>query len=114
MATFDQFRDSFPEDNDVKGKRFEDLSCHWLLKEHPVYKNKFRKVWHFEDWPKRWSPRDIGTDLIAEDTEGRSVLSKRSFIEQKDYIPKGHVDSFLADSSRDVVDYRLLIATTEE
>ena len=113
MATFDQFRDSFPEDNDVKGKRFETFLCHWLLKEHPVYKNKFRKVWHFEDWPKRWSPRDIGTDLIAEDTEGKICAIQAKFYRAENYIPKGHVDSFLADSSRDVVDYRLLIATTD-
>ncbi|MDB2707246.1 Helicase associated domain protein [Pseudomonadales bacterium] len=113
MATFEQFRDSFPVDNDVKGKRFETFLCHWLLKEHPVYKNKFRKVWHFEDWPKRWSPRDIGTDLIAEDTEGKICAIQAKFYRAENYIPKGHVDSFLADSSRDVVDYRLLIATTD-
>jgi len=113
MATFEQFRGSFPEDNDVKGKRFETFLCHWLLKEHPIYKNKFRKVWHFEDWPKRWSPRDIGTDLIAEDTEGKVCAIQAKFYRAENYIPKGHVDSFLADSSRDVVDYRLLIATTD-
>ena len=113
LATFEEFRASFPEDNDVKGKRFETFLCHWLLKEHPVYKNKFRKVWHFEDWPKRWSPRDIGTDLIAEDTEGKICAIQAKFYRAENYIPKGHVDSFLADSSRDIVDYRLLIATTD-
>jgi superfamily II DNA or RNA helicase len=113
MATFEQFRASFPEEHNIRGKRFETFLCHWLLKEHPVYKNKFRKVWHFEDWPKRWSSRDIGTDLIAEDTEGKICAIQAKFYRAENYIPKGHVDSFLADSSRDVIDYRLLIATTD-
>ena len=113
MATFEKFRATFPEDEHVKGKRFETFLCHWLLKKHPVYKNKFRKVWHFEDWPKRWSPRDIGTDLIAEDTEGKICAIQAKFYRAENYIPKGHVDSFLADSSREIVDYRLLIATTD-
>lgn len=113
MATFQEFRDSFPDGSNDKGERFEIFLCEWFLKHHPVYKNKFRKVWRFTDWPRRWIPRDIGTDIIAEDSEGKICAIQAKCYREQNWIPKGHVDSFLADSARKIVDYRLLIAATD-
>jgi superfamily II DNA or RNA helicase len=113
MPSFEQFRSTFPEDSGDKGDRFEVFLCEWFLKNHPTYKNLFRKVWRFTEWPKRWSPTDIGTDLIAEDVHGKICAIQAKFYRQENSIPKGHVDSFLADSAREIVDYRLLIATTD-
>jgi predicted helicase len=31
----------------------------------------FREVWAFKRWPGRWSNKDLGIDLIAEDTDGK-------------------------------------------
>jgi predicted helicase len=113
MATFEQFRRSFPEDNVEKGERFEVFLCEWFLKFHPIYKNHFKKVWRFAEWPERWSYTDIGTDLIAEDVHGKICAIQAKCYKEENSIPKGDVDSFLADSARDIIDYRLLIATTD-
>ena len=113
MATFEQLRASFPEDSHEKGKEFEDFLV-WFFRNHPEYKTRFRKVWPFRDWPRRWSGNDIGTDLIAEDVHGKICAIQAKFYKAENQIPKGDVDSFLSDSARPEVDYRLLIATTDK
>ena len=44
MATFEQFRNTFPEDSQEKGREFEVFLCEWFLKEHPVYRSQFKKI----------------------------------------------------------------------
>lgn len=113
MATFEQLRASFPEDSQEKGKEFEDFLL-WFFRNHPEYKTRFRKVWHFRDWQGKWSRKDIGTDLIAEDVHGKICAIQAKCYKAENQIPKGDVDSFLSDSARAEVDYRLLIATTDK
>ena len=113
MATFEQFRSTFPEDSNEKGKAFEVFLAEWMFKNHPVLSSQFKKVWRFSDWPKAWSGRDIGTDLIAEDYNGKICAIQAKFYKESNSIPKGDVDSFLSDSARKVIDYRYLIATTD-
>ena len=71
MATFQTFRESFPSDPNRKGRLFETFLCDTFFGHEPMFKAKFKRVWRFSEWPGRWSGRDIGTDLIAEDTEGK-------------------------------------------
>ena len=71
MATFEQFRSTFPEDSNEKGEAFEVFLAEWMFKNHPVLSSQFKKVWRFSDWPKAWSSTDIGTDL-------KSIYLKRS------------------------------------
>ena len=113
MATFNEFRNSFPESSNDKGERFEIFLSEWMFKHHPVLSSQFRKVWRFSEWPGAWSQKDLGTDLIAEDQHGKICAIQAKFYKEKNSIPKGHIDSFLSDSNRKVVDYRLLIATTD-
>ena len=113
MATFEQFRSTFPEDNNERGKAFEVFLAKWMFKNHPVLSSQFKKVWRFSDWPKAWTGRDIGTDLIAEDYNGKICAIQAKFYRESNSIPKGDVDSFLSDSARKVIDYRYLIATTD-
>ena len=113
MATFEQFRNTFPEDSQEKGREFEVFLCEWFLKEHPVYRSQFRKIWHFTDWPERWHGSDIGTDLIAEDIHGKICAIQAKFYHPSHSIPTTEIDSFLSDSNRKIVDYRLLIGTTD-
>jgi hypothetical protein len=37
MATFRDFKSSFPEDNHAKGKAFEGFLADWFFKNHPLY-----------------------------------------------------------------------------
>ena len=67
----------------------------------------------FSDWPKAWSATDIGTDLIAEDQHGKICAIQAKFYKETSTIPKSDIDSFLSDTNRAEVDYRLLVATTD-
>jgi superfamily II DNA or RNA helicase len=113
MATFEQFRSTFPEDNNEKGEAFEVFLAEWMFDNHNFLSRLFKRVWRFSDWPKAWSGKDIGTDLIAEDYNGKICAIQAKFYKEESSIPKGDVDSFLSDSARSVIDYRYLIATTD-
>ena len=113
MATFEQFRSTFPTGSNDKGESFEVFLCEWLFKHHPTLNSQFRNVWRFSDWPNAWSQKDIGTDLIAEDYHGKICAIQAKFYKEQSTIPKSDIDSFLSDSNRAAIDYRLLIATTD-
>ena len=113
MATFEQFRSTFPEDSNEKGEAFEVFLAEWMFKNHPSLSSQFKKVCRFSDWPKAWSSTDIGTDLIAEDQHGKTCAIQAKFYKKTSTIPKSDIDSFLSDTNRAEVDYRLLIATTD-
>jgi superfamily II DNA or RNA helicase len=96
---------------DSRGRDFERL-CAWFLQSDPEYAAEFDKVWPWDDWPGNWG-RDKGIDLIARTRDGRIVA-----IQAKNYVSsypvkKADVDSFLSESSRDAINDRLLIATTD-
>jgi predicted helicase len=79
MGTFDQFCKTFPEESQAKGAAFEEFLVCFLQNLHPLYKHKFANVWPFSEWPDKpddWSPKatgskEIGTDIIAEDVDGK-------------------------------------------
>ena len=98
MATFEQFRSTFPEDSNEKGEAFEVFLAEWLFKNHPVLSSQFKKVCLFSDWPKAWSSTDIGTDLIAEDQHGK--ICNQASSAKTSTIPKSDIDSFLSDTNR--------------
>jgi len=114
VATFEEFRASFPEGNNEKGERFELVLADWFLKEHPLFKNRFKRIWRYLEWSGAWHSKDLGTDLIAEDFDGKICAIQAKFYAQTTTVEKGAVDSFLSDSARTNIDYRLLIATTDK
>lgn len=93
------------------GRGFE-LLCKWYLKHAPLYRGKFRKVWRWNDWPDRWG-RDCGIDLIAETTDGELWAVQCKAVSPEHTVTKAEIDSFLAESNRKQIAYRLLIATTD-
>jgi len=104
MATFEQFRSSFPDNNNEKGELFEVFLTEWMFKHHPALSSQFKRVWRFSDWPGAWSQKDLGTDLIAEDQHGKICAIQAKFYKEKNSIPKSHIDSFLSDSNRKGID----------
>ena len=82
MATFEQFRSTFPEDSNEKGEAFEVFLAEWLFKNHPVLSSEYKKIWRFSDWPKAWSSTDIGTDLIAENQQGKICAIQAKFYKE--------------------------------
>jgi predicted helicase len=96
---------------DSQGRDFERL-CAWFLESDPEYAIEFEQVWTWNDWPGNWG-RDKGIDLIAHKHDGRIVAIQSKHYASTYYVKKTDIDSFLAESSREVIDERLLTATTE-
>jgi superfamily II DNA or RNA helicase len=94
------------------GRGFEWL-CKWYLENAPLYRGLFRKVWRWVDWPDRWG-RDCGIDLIAETTDDSLWAIQCKAVSPEHHVSKSEVDSFLSESNRREISYRLLIATTDE
>jgi superfamily II DNA or RNA helicase len=94
------------------GRDFEWI-CRWYLEHAPLYRGKFRRVWRWADWPDRWG-RDCGIDLIAETHDGKLWAVQAKAVAADHSITKAEIDSFLAESNRSQIAYRLLIATTDD
>ncbi|MGW1743481.1 restriction endonuclease [Nocardia sp. NPDC001965] len=112
MGTFVELIDHLDDDPVQRGREFEHL-CKWFLTNDPTYRATLRRVWLWDDWPGRWAA-DAGIDLVAED-HNRKLWA----IQAKAYAPdhtvtKNDVNKFLAESSRAVFSFRLLIATTDK
>jgi superfamily II DNA or RNA helicase len=93
------------------GRDFEWL-CKWYLENAAIYRGQFRKVWRWSEWPDRWG-RDCGIDLIAENHDGEFYAIQCKAVSQQHTVTKAEIDSFLSESNRRTIDYRLLIATTD-
>jgi superfamily II DNA or RNA helicase len=94
------------------GRDFEWV-CQWYLEHAPLYRGKFRRVWRWADWPDRWGP-DCGIDLIAETHDGKLWAIQAKAVAPAHTITKAEIDSFLSESNRREIAFRLLIATTDK
>ncbi len=97
--------------NQQKGMLFERL-CKKFLEKDPTYIYLVKKVYLWEEWPDRWGP-DHGIDLIAETHDGKLWAIQCKAYDESRAITKRDLDKFLSESSRAVIDYRLIISTTE-
>jgi predicted helicase len=86
--------------------------CKWYLENAPIYRGKFQKVWRFMDWPDRWGS-DNGVDLIALTHDGQIWAIQAKACHNGRTITKREIDSFLSESNRPQVAYRLLMGTTD-
>ena len=112
MATFSDLFASLDPDPRVRGKQFEHV-CQWFLTNDPMYKSALRRVWLWSEWTGRWGG-DAGIDLVAEDHDRRLWAIQAKAYDPANAVTKADVDKFLAESSRAVFSYRLLIATTDK
>ena len=94
-----------------RGPQFERL-CRWYLTNAPEYRERFKRVWLWQEWPDAWGP-DAGIDLVAEEDGGGLWAIQAKAYDPAYAIRKADVDSFLSESSRPEFSYRLLIATTD-
>ena len=113
MITFQDLVKSLPGDPNQKGLEFEKI-CKWYLLNSPFYKKQIKNVWLWNEWKDRWSNQDRGIDLIAETKSGEIWAVQAKAYDSKNQIPKSDIDSFLSESSRSSIDFRLLIATTDK
>ena len=84
-----------------KGERFERLMQAYLLTD-PIYANKFKKVWLWNEFHGRedLGSFDTGIDLVAQTNEGEYWAIQCKCYQESTTIDKPAVDSFLSTSSR--------------
>jgi predicted helicase len=84
-----------------KGDRFERLIQAYLLTD-PIYANKFKKVWLWNEFPGKddLGGSDTGIDLVALTNEGDYWAIQCKCYQESSVIDKPSVDSFLSTSSR--------------
>lgn len=84
-----------------KGERFE-RAMQAFLKTDPIYENKFKNVWLWNEFPGRkdLGGKDTGIDLVALTNEGDYWAIQCKCYQENAIIDKPAVDSFLSTSSR--------------
>jgi len=110
VASFAQFVSSI-RDTGNGGTKFE-IFVKWFLKTEPIWAAQVDQVWLWEDWPDRWGA-DLGIDLIFKSKIGEIWAVQAKCYDPGTSITKKHLDSFLSESSRSIIDRRLLIASTD-
>ena len=88
-----------------KGDRFERLIQEYLLTE-PLYANRFKKVWIWNDFPAKndLGGKDTGIDLVALTFDGDYWAIQCKCYQETSTIDKPAVDSFLATAGRSFKD----------
>jgi predicted helicase len=98
-------------DPKIRGTQFEYI-VKFYLENDPYYAHELVQVDLWKDSPYAWNKKDLGTDLIAVHRDGGLWSIQAKAYDRKYEITKKDVDSWLSDSSRPKVTYRLLVATT--
>ena len=110
MATFTKFLNSF--DPERKGHQFEHF-VKWFLTNDPEWSTQVDQVWLWEEYPDRWG-QDCGIDLVFRH-KNKDIWAVQAKCYSPEYsISKSDVDKFLSESSREIIDRRLLIASTDQ
>ncbi len=109
MASLAQLFSNLDRDPHKRGHQFECV-CKWFLENDPEYKLEIKRVWLWKNWPHRWGI-DKGIDLIAENLDGKIWAIQAKAYAAEHSVTKHDVDRFLSESSRKVIDYRLLLST---
>ena len=84
------FNKKYPNPSE-RGYKFENYAK-WFLENDPVYKELFKKIWNWNNWPKKWG-RDDGIDLIGEDKDGNFWSIQSKFYDEDNYLTKKDIDS---------------------
>ena len=86
------------DDGITKGKLFERL-IQSFLRTDELYRDRFRNVWLWNDYPGRNGRPDFGIDIVAEE-HGGSLCAMQCKFYAKKTIVKSDIDSFLEAGSR--------------
>ena len=94
-------------DGKTEGDLFEAL-MRSFLKTDELYRDRFRNVWLWMEYPERNGRGDFGVDIVAEEQDGGLCAIQCKFYPHTK-LTKSHIDSFLEAGSRDEFDSMLLI-----
>ena len=105
LSSFDQLLSNI-RSQEKYGKLFE-VFCKWFLENDPTWSGIVDKVWLWDEYPKKWQRKDLGTDLVFEDKQGRIWAVQSKCFAESHSTTKDELNSFLADTSLRVVYRRL-------
>jgi predicted helicase len=111
MATFQEFLSSLDSDSGKRGKQFEHFTK-WFLKNDPQWSSQVDQVWLWDEYPENWG-RDCGIDLVFRHKNGENWAVQSKCYAPSNSITKSDVDTFISESNRELIQKRLLIATTD-
>lgn len=97
---------------DSGGRGFE-LLCRWFLQSDPEFRAEYERVWLWSEWPGRWGP-DRGVNLVAVTHAGRVDAVQAKHYGSEHTVTKRDIDTFLSESNRPAIGWRLLIASTDK
>lgn len=110
MGSLTSLLNALHPDQRKRGREFERI-CKWYLESEPRYADQLCNVWLWDDWPGRWGS-DAGIDLIAEHRDGTIWAVQAKAYDPRYRVTKEDIDTFLSESGRPEIGFRLLIATT--
>ncbi|MFM7905436.1 MAG: DEAD/DEAH box helicase family protein, partial [Microcystis sp.] len=107
-----EFREAATSKRDM-GDKFERLILTYL-KNDPMYKDRFRNVWLWMEWPKRGNKPDTGIDLIAEEEATGDIWAVQcKFYDPYHTLEKQDIDSFFTASGKSPFTKRMIVSTTD-
>jgi predicted helicase len=87
-------------------RRDRECLCQWFLRSAPEYRTQVQQVWLWDEWPGRWAANG-GIDLVAETRDGSLWAVQAKAYDPAHHIKKVDVDSFLSESARAELTYRV-------
>ncbi|MGO9862346.1 MAG: DEAD/DEAH box helicase [Terriglobales bacterium] len=99
--------------NRDKGDKFERLMLEFL-KADPLYSDKFKNVWLWNNWPGRDGKVDTGIDIVAQERDtGEYCAIQCKFYASTYELQKPDIDSFFTASGKKPFTSRIIISTTD-
>jgi predicted helicase len=111
MAAFSDFLATFDPDPGSRGRQFEHF-VKWFLKTDPEWSTQVDQIWLWDEYPHRWG-RDCGIDLIFKHKDGKTWAVQAKCYSPDYEVRKSDLDKFLSESNREIINHRLLVATTD-
>ena len=112
---YDRLCERYPDPNERGRVAFEPLVAR-VLRTDRGFLQRFAEVWRWDDWPDR-DGSDLGIDIVARRHDGEYVAIQCKCYQPDRFIPKGQIDSFLANSQRSfngkVFTERIIVSTAE-
>ena len=105
----DHLRSVAKDDGTTKGKLFERLIQSFLQTDE-LYRDRFRNVWLWNEYPGRNGRPDFGIDIVAEE-HGGSLCAMQCKFYAKKTIVKSDIDSFLEAGTRSEFSSMMLFYT---
>lgn len=98
-----------------QGGLFERLIQRYL-REDPIYRDRFTEVLRWPEWADRHSrsAQDTGVDLVAEERDGGYCAIQCKCYSPGTTISKADLDSFLAESGKQLFTTRMVVDTGHE